>query len=176
MEAGRDLPHFDDEEMVRLLTDPSATGERLWQESDLAGLLSHQLTSVVWVDMAEVGPAHALRAQELCTRLSPPAVTLNDLLHHPKPDPELLRLVSVLAKTRYHSPAPELPRVLALFLHSAAVLVGRYRCETRIAEHTDAELIENAERLAGVRWVDARTKGLLMRAIEHIRGSNCEPG
>jgi hypothetical protein len=164
-----DLPSFEHPAMVRRLTDPSATGDELWGDGDLGGMLCHQLDSLIWVDLVELGPAEALRAQELCARLVPPVRTFRELLCHREPDPELLRMIKLLGKGRQYSPTSALPRELSLFLYFTSVLVARYRCGIRISDLDDLQLLNTAQWLGQQTWVSVEMRATIDTAITDLR-------
>jgi RNA polymerase sigma-70 factor (ECF subfamily) len=130
-----------------------------------AALLDHALTMPVPLDVAvdasAVDQARA-GADELGLK------TIGDLLHHPRPRPELLELVKDFAKDNRTDPESPLGREVATVLYYAAIAVALTRCDRRISRHDDNTLRQGFRWGSDQPWVDEATRELFRAALRRL--------
>jgi hypothetical protein len=163
-------PAFENLELLQQLIDPRVLPEHLWGEHDLAELLELQLSAPVATDIEHLGPPEALAARELCARASPTIRTYADLLAHPSPPIELLRLVKTFAQSLLHAPERALPHQIVLLIYDTAIIAARLRHGQPLSDLPDHKLLESARWLRSQRWLDARTSELLRLGMDRIAG------
>jgi hypothetical protein len=87
-----------------------------------------------------------------------------DLLHHPRPPLEMLRMTKRFAKAARHHPDSPLPPQVANVLYYASIAAALLRCGRRISELDDASLQKGLAWCTSRDWVDAPLRGLLREA------------
>lgn len=149
-----------DPRMLARMLDLQADRQGPWEPGELGQILQHQLAAAVESDLlgADQGWAEKLRRQ--CA-VEPPIRTFKDLLHHPAPPVELLRLTKQYAKaSRGHSDSP-LPDEVASVLYVLSIAVALAKCGRRITRLSDDGLRLSLDWALEQSWVDPSTRGLL---------------
>jgi hypothetical protein len=118
-----------------------------WSDSDLAGLLRHQLQTKLTDDLPGAAAVY-------------PAVTdqgpasFGELLRAEHPPRELLELARLYAKSAAINRHRPLQRDIALVLYFATICAGRVRLGAKLSSKTDRELIEAYRWVLSREWLD----------------------
>ena len=156
------------------LFDPSDGDERLWDASELGAILHHQLSTPLQVDLAQLKQAHAIRVRNLADAQGLTLKSFGDLLRHPHPPVELLKIVKDFAKASRLNPHGPLPRDIASVLYFAAIAAARVRCRRRISELGDAALAEGLRWVLARPWLDAELRELISTCLEGMTESGSQ--
>jgi hypothetical protein len=174
-ERGRSKPHPEAlKRLARLASEPAGApraGGVGWDAEEYADVWNHQMEAPLALELARTDGVVALRAAYLAQNHPPPGVrSFTDLLAHPSPSRELLRLVMTFAEAQLSDPDPALPDDLAKGLYNLALLAVKVR-GTDAREHQQqapigqVELRRRAEWLARQPWLDERSRRLALDAI-----------
>jgi len=138
-----------------------ADGPEPWNPEDLGTILEHQLLVPVASDVGGLGKQLAGRP-DLVRSLQDLGITsFNDLLHHPRPPVELLKLTKEFAKDcRSHADSP-LPDEIATILYFLSIVVAMQKCTQRISQLNHAGLRYGLDWALEQTWLDAPTRKLL---------------
>lgn len=121
--------------------------EFAWSDSDLAGLLRHQLATRLEDDLPG--------ASSVCpSMLDGGPGTFGQLLAAEHPPRELLELVRLYAKSAAINRHRPLQRDVALVLYFAAICAGRVRLGVKLSSKADAELVEAYGWALKRQWMD----------------------
>jgi hypothetical protein len=134
-----------------------------WLPGDLGQIWRHQLGAPLEVELAE-----GFRKWAQSNDQGTAPRTFEDLLGHPAPPLELLRLVKNLAKERRAKPT--FPSEIATALYYAAIAIAWARYEQRITELDDAALCRGLEWTIGLSWLDESTRIALKTALSRLSG------
>lgn len=135
---------FDPARLAKLL-DLDTHVEPVGGKDDFSAILAHQLNSAL-VD--ELDPSNPGRVRELASAATPPVVTFGDLLNHPHPPADLLRLVKNFARKSGERSGGHLPHDVVSALYFGSIAVAIARANVRISE-LDLPAIQK-----GVAWAD----------------------
>lgn len=104
-----------------------------WSDTDLAGLLRHQLATPLENDLPN--------AKGLCPELDGQGMTtFSDLFAAEQPPRELLELTRLYAKSAAINRDRPLQRDVALVLYFAAIATGQTRLGLKLSSKSDADL------------------------------------
>lgn len=155
------MPEFGDAAMVTRLLDPRLSTDGLWEPDDLGSIWEHQLDACIWHDLALLGAASALLAEQVCRLHAPPVVRFRDLLEHPAPRQDLLGLVRQFADAALHAPVPHLPRAIAVLLHNIAVLRAEQAHGVWITDLRRDDVRGTVQWLLGETWLGEASRAVL---------------
>jgi hypothetical protein len=140
-----------------------------WGPDDLGEILRHQLAAPILFgpDPAAdrptgAGPGGAGKAPV------PPLSNFGDLLTHPAPPLELLRLTKEFAKASDTRPQCPLPKEVATALYYAAILAALLRHGQRITELSDRSLRSGAEWGLRQPWLPAQLRPLYQLGLDRL--------
>lgn len=145
-----------------------------WSTSELRDMLRHQLAAPLHLSLGTLSGevAHQIRtAAATVPQPQPPPdplMTLGQLLHHPAPPVELLKLVKRFAKMCRNDPENPLPSEIVMLLYYASIAVARQRRGEGISDLPPAALRRGLKWLVAQAWVDDETKSLLSDATRAI--------
>lgn len=148
-------------DLLRMPLEP----EPVWKPEDLEKILKGQLTAPIEFDLTALRPetanklATAAAAQGLLVR------SLQDLLGHPNPPLELLKMLKRFAKAGREQPDSPIPREVATVIYFASAAAGLARHGSRIADLDDAALREGLTWVGQQTWVDGATRSLVQEAL-----------
>jgi hypothetical protein len=145
--------------LERLMELGLAAGEPL-RPAELRALWRHQLGSPLQFDLGNFDPNAGARLRRLSDAEGLLLRSLGDLLRHPQPPLELLRLAKDFAKAHEQSPDGPLPPELARVLYYAAIAAAWARCGRRITALDDAQLRRAFDWALAQPWMDRATKEL----------------
>ena len=110
-------PHktaFDtDRRQLATLLDLSPDAGRLWRDEELGALLRHQMTAPMQVDLINLERGLALKVRTLAEAQGLTLKSFGDLLAHPNPPVELLKITKDFAKACRLSPRSPVPHEIA---------------------------------------------------------------
>jgi len=149
--------------------DTAEPGE--WGPEELGAILRHQLDTPLSVDL----PLSAT-APWAGPGIEPSAAgaggavpgTFADLFHRPDPPTQLLWVVKDFAKANCCHPASALPNDIATLLYYASIVAARLHARQTISQLTDEELRAGVTWVLGQTWVDERTQGLFLEALQTL--------
>lgn len=135
-----------------------------WQAVELADILAHQLRAPLLFDLKQPEvPSCAGDPQRAA-----PAATMKsfgDLLRHPAPPVELLRLTKEFAKSSDGAGGCALPAEVATVLYYAAIAAARLRLNVQISKLTTSELQDGFNWAIRQQWIDDHTRSLFTEAL-----------
>jgi len=138
-------------QLLGLLREGATPSPEVWDASDFADIWRQQLhTPLVTI-------THRPEASEDRGEVS----TLAQLLEHPNPPSQLVRLLAQYAKSCVVQPHGDLPEELARVLYFLMVGVGRLRGEQDISSLTAEGLAEGLRWATSRDWLDERTRAHL---------------
>ena len=132
-----------------------------WVAQDLAAMVRHQLEAPLLVDLEAAFPGEGQRVAALAATVQPPVVKFGDLLTHPSPPVELLRLVKDMAKSAEDSPVHPLPREVASYFYLVSILAAQHRAGVRISTLPDERVREGLRWLQTQPWLDGAARKIL---------------
>ena len=137
-----------------------------WETPELGEMLRHQLNAPLQMGLGTLSAevSHQLRAS---SDLSP-LLTLGQLLAHPQPPLELLKLVKRFAKTCKSDVHNPLPPKLVMLLYYVSIAAALVRLGQRISELPDPQLRRGLRWLAAQAWVTPEIQTLLTEAMNQI--------
>ena len=161
MEAKPDKTVFDtDPRELATLLDLAPDTDRLWGDGELGAILRHQLTAPLQVDLINLERGLALKVRNLAESQGLVLKSFGDLLAHPNPPVELLKITKDFAKACRLSPHSPLPREIAAVLYFASIAAALVRCRRRITGLGDAALADGLRWMLARPWLDAPLRSL----------------
>ena len=141
-----------------------------WRPDELKDMLLHQLRAPLYLSLGTLSAevVHQLRCNEPPLD---PRLTLGELLAHPQPPVELLKLIKRFAKQCRRDPDNPMPSDLVMFLYYVSIAVALVRLNQRISELADRHLRHGMHWLTVQAWVDAEVKSLLAEGLDLLRDS-----
>jgi WD40 repeat protein/serine/threonine protein kinase len=165
--AKRDLSKSDPASLARMMELDMGT-KHDWQPDELGSILRHQLDSPLGFDLGNFAP----ESKEVLDVISPSATiplnTFGDLLRHPHPPLEVLKLVKEFAKANRNNSQSTLPPEIATVIYFAAIVVALMRCGQRITTLDDNALRQGVEWSVAQPWIDELCHSLFRDALTLI--------
>ena len=162
-------PHktaFDtDRRQLATLLDLSPDADRLWRDDELGALLRHQMTAPMQVDLINLERGLALKVRNLAEAQGLTLKSFGDLLAHPNPPVELLKITKDFAKACRLSPHSPVPHEIASVLYFACIAAALVRCRRRITGLTNDALTEGFRWVLSQPWLDAPTRALTEESL-----------
>jgi DNA-directed RNA polymerase specialized sigma24 family protein len=152
-------------------TEPGFRLARLVQlplPDDFAGQLRQVLAAPVTLDLGALDAVMAARARAWAEGEHLLLMSLGELLHHPRPLPELLQLVKNFAKDSRRDPESPLPPAVATVIYFASIAAALARCRERISQQDSASLRQGLQWCCDQAWVDETTRGLLQEGLRAL--------
>jgi hypothetical protein len=167
--------HDTDNKSLAALLDLPPGGERLWRDEELGAILRHQLTAPLQVDLINLERGLAVKVRTLAESQGLVLKSFGDLLAHPNPPIELLKITKDFAKACRLSPHSPLPREIASVLCFASIAAALVRCRQRITGLSNEAIAEGLQWVMKRPWVDAPTRALvqecLCMVVDTVRGA-----
>ena len=129
-----------------------------WGAHELGAILRHQLASPVDAELSPPAVAHGGEIR-----------TYADLLRHPHPPVELLRLLKNFAKCHCGHPLSALPAEVMAVLYYASIVAARFHAHARITRLTDSELQRGIDWIISQPWLEDTTRCLLDKALQNLK-------
>ncbi len=139
--------------------------DRLWRDEELGAILRHQMTAPLQVDLINLERGLAVKVRNLAESQGLTLKSFGDLLAHPHPPVELLKVTKDFAKACRLSPRGALPKEIASVLYFASIAAAMVRCRRRITGLSDADLADGLRWTLARPWLDAPTRTLLEEAL-----------
>jgi len=140
----------------------------LWREDEATMLWEWLLGQPFSQCLDELSPFEVVRHTKLCASSNPPISTIQDQLHHDKPNVELLRTLSAWCQRSLQDPTGMMPHELAKALFNVTVILARVACGARIVDLDDETLTERAQWIEELSWIDPTTKQVLRTAAQSL--------
>lgn len=147
------------------LLDLAHDADHLWHDDELGAILRHQLTVPLQVDLINLERGLALRIRNTAEAQELVLKSFGDLLKHPNPPVELLKVTKDFAKACRLSPHSPMPHDIASVLYFACIASALVRCRTRISGLKNAELIDGFQWILAKPWIDTPTRELVEEAV-----------
>lgn len=158
-----------DPKQLATLLDLSADGDdRLWRDEELGAILRHQMTAPLQVDLINLERGLAVKVRTLAESQGLTLKSFGDLLAHPNPPVELLKVTKDFAKACRMSPRGPLPREIATVLYFATIAAALVRCRRRITGLSDADLADGFRWALARPWLDTPTRSLSEEALAFL--------
>lgn len=155
--------------MLGIAADEDAAVD-LWDDSELAALLAHQLSSHIVADAALASAELARRCAACCARSNAAPPTYASSLFDQAAPLDLLRIVKEIAKT-HRAHGSDAVRRVAGVIYYAAILAARLRHGQRISDLHDGQLLQGIERTLAQPWLDARLRALFEQAARALQAA-----
>jgi len=165
--ARRDLSKSDPAALARMMDLDTGT-KHDWQPDELGSILRHQLDSPLGLDLGNFAPESKGTLDALRPSASIPLNTFGDLLRHPHPPLEVLKLTKEFAKANRNNPQSTLPPEIATVVYFAAIVVALMRCGQRITALDDQALRQGVEWIVAQPWIDELSRSLFREALTVI--------
>lgn len=136
-----------------------------WRPEELGAILRHQLAAPIEFDLGAVPRGAARRIRSAATAKNLLVRSFSDLLLHPRPPIELLRLTKDFAKANRHQPDSPIPAEIATLLYFASVAAALVRLRERITELDDAALAAGFAWCREQPWMEAGLGALFNDAL-----------
>jgi hypothetical protein len=143
---------------------------RVWQPEELGAVFRHQMVAPVSVDLGSLDPAVVGKLKTLTDACGLLLKSFRDLLQHPAPPVELLRLVKEFAKLNRDQPDSLLPSDVASVLYYLSIAAAMARWGERISALSDNELQRGFAWAMSQSWVDEPARELLGSASAKLPG------
>lgn len=144
-----------------------ADDRAVWPAGELQASLSHQLRTRLSTGLNQLHPDPEILSAILNS--DPSIQTFGQLLHHPQPPMELLRLTKDFAKLAKRDHLANLPPEICLLLYYGSIVAGMLRHNERITRLTDDELRAGLNWVVRQPWVDDQTRRLFLEGLRHLR-------
>jgi len=155
------------ERLARLMKLDETTPD-IWSKRDLVAMLRHQMAAPLHFDLSsvELNAAGAkARDENLAGAVKQRINSFKDLLFHPEPPLDLLRLSKDFFKRRVKTCKKGSPEwQIAYLFYLLSILAASARRES-ISTLTAAELRKGVRWVLAREWVDARTKAFVVGAL-----------
>ena len=169
MTAPRKAVFDTDRRQLATLLDLSPDAERLWGDDELGALLRHQMTAPMQVDLINLERGLALKVRTLAESQGLTLKSFGDLLAHPNPPVELLKITKEFAKACRLSPHSPLPREIASVLYFASIAAALVRCRRRITGLGNDALADGLNWVLARHWLDAPTRALVEESLRLLK-------
>ena len=143
--------------------------ERLWCDDELGALLRHQLTAPLQVDLINLERGLAVKVRALAEAQGLTLKSFGDLLAHPHPPVELLKITKDFAKACRLSPHSPVPHEIASVLYFASIAAALVRCRRRITGLTNDALEDGLRWVLARPWLDTPTHTLIEESLQLLR-------
>lgn len=154
-----------DPKQLASLFDLAPDAERIWRDEELGAILKHQMTAPLQVDLINLERGLALKVRTLAESQGLTLKSFGDLLAHPNPPVELLKITKDFAKACRLSPHSPMPHEIASVLYFTSIAAALVRCRRRITGLTNDALAEGFRWVLSRTWLDAPTRSLTEESL-----------
>ena len=151
------------------LFDLAPDDEHLWRDEELGAILRHQLTAPLQVDLINLERGLSVKVRNLAEAQGLTLKSFGDLLAHPHPPVELLKITKDFAKACRLSPHSPVPHEIASVLYFASIAAALVRCRRRITGLTNDALEDGFHWILARPWLDVPTRALIEESLKLIR-------
>jgi hypothetical protein len=138
---------------------------------DLRTVWEQQMNCSMSWDLGCLDPASISRVRMTATEEALLLKSLRDLLMHPRPPVELVRLAKDYAKTCLEHPRSALPKEMAAVIYYLCIGAALCGCRTRISALSDEEALSGFRWALAQPWLDEASKDLLAKAVRCVSSS-----
>jgi len=170
----RDAFHTRPDSLAQIMGLGEADPE-MWKPEELGAILRHQLSAPVDFDLRYLGSEAVERFGAIGMPSDPPIESFHDLLHHPRPPVELLRLTKEFARACRSRPDSLLPDDVAAMLYVLSIVVALTKCGQRITGLDDQALRHSLDWTLEQSWVDEATRELLNEGFQSLSSAEPDP-
>jgi hypothetical protein len=156
-------------QQLATLFDLAPDDEHLWRDDELGAILRHQLTAPLQVDLINLERGLALKVRNLAEAQGLTLKSFGDLLAHPNPPVDLLRITKDFAKACRLSPHSPVPHEVASVLYFASIAAALVRCRRRITGLPNDTLVEGLHWVLARPWLDAPTRSLVEESLQLLQ-------
>jgi hypothetical protein len=154
-------------EKLAQLLEAEADAPTVYWGADLAAVLKHQLAAPLAQELSSpLSSVDGVSAP--LSHLDPSLASFGDLLHHPNPPIELLKLAKAFAKS-CRANAELLPAEVSTLIYYAVIMVARVRLGQTITALSDDGLKQGLAWGIEQPWVDQKTKDLLAEGAAALK-------
>ena len=157
-----------DKRQLATLIDLSPASERLWADDELGAILKHQMTTPLQVDLINLERGLAIKVRNLAESEGLVLKSFGDLLAHPNPPVELLKITKDFAKACRLSPHSPMPHEIASVLYFGSIAAAMIRCHRRITGLSNETLAEGFRWVSARPWIDAPTRSLVEEGLKFL--------
>jgi hypothetical protein len=143
---------------------------RLWQPNELEAMFRHQMASPVAFDLEGCDRNLAANLKILTAAQGLLVKSFGDLLRHPHPPLDLLRLTKDFAKRNRDNPESLIPAQIADALYYLSIAAALVQCGKRITRLTDVQLQGGFAWVEAQDWIDDEIKQVARRALRLASG------
>jgi len=158
-----------DRKQLATLLDLGPDSDRLWRDEELGAILRHQLTAPLQVDLINLERGLAVKVRTLAEAQGLVLKSFGDLLAHPNPPVELLKITKDFAKACRLSPHSPLPRDIASVLYFASIAAALVRCRRRITGLGNDALADGLNWVLTRSWLDAPLRTLIEESLQLLK-------
>ncbi len=139
-----------------------------WSAAELGAILRHQLAAPLEYDLRTIAPGGGQTISDMTAAITigPRPNSFGDLIRHPAPPLDLLRLMKDFSKAGRDSGS--LPPEVSTVLYYAAIAVALLRQGNRITELDDRSLRKGIEWCLVQPWMDSDLRSVLTEAAAKI--------
>ena len=145
--------------------DAPASRERAWSDADVAAIFRHQMSTPIACELSTLGPAASAHLRAVAGGDGLLLTSIGDLLRHPSPPLDMLRLVKDFAKTCLNHPDSGLPKEVAGTVYWAVIAAALVRRGQRITRLAAGPLTAGFQWAASRPWLDEPMAALLREAV-----------
>jgi hypothetical protein len=138
-----------------------------WGPQELREMLCHQLAAPLRLSLGTLSGEVAHQISEARPPVEP-LLTLRQLLHHPQPPLELLKLVKRFAKLCRSDRHNPLPSEIVMLLYYASIAAALVRTKQQISGVGPTALHRGLTWLGAQPWVDDEMRSLLKEGLNHL--------
>ena len=157
-----------DRKQLAALLDLSPDAELLWRDDELGAILRHQLSAPLQVDLINLERGLAVKVRTLAEAQGLTLKSFGDLLAHPNPPIELLKITKDFAKACRLSAHGALPKDVASVLYFGSIAAALVRCRSRITGLSNDAIREGLRWVLARSWTDAPTRALAKECLHLI--------
>ena len=161
--SGESLESVGPESLAEIF-DAEPESSHIWQASELASILRHQLASSIETDLIDLMPD---RAQKLSRAGSlEPGLTYAQLLSMSSPRKEALEAVKDLAKSIYHERTAAIPREIGKAIYFATLAAAKLRLGKSISQIDEQSLRRGCEWVLAQEWSGGELRELMRQFLQ----------
>jgi hypothetical protein len=142
-----------------------------WKEQDLPAMLQHQFLAPLDFDLRSqelAGGEARSREKTLTGAASIRIETFKDLLTHPAPPLELLKLAKEFFKWRTQACNKDSPEWRIAYLFYLLTLLAAGKHASRLSSLSPKALLKGAKWALEQSWIDAQTRQFILAACERL--------
>ena len=163
----REVPESVDPLAISTLLELGGSPRHCWRPNELDKMLRHHLAAPLHLSLGVLSAEVAHRLRE-----SGPGVdrmmTLGQLLEHPEPPVELLKLVKRFAKLCKSDPDNPLPSEIVMLLYYASIAAAMTRTKTQITDLPARPLRRGMKWVSTQPWISSELRTLFTSALAQL--------